>query len=210
MPKERVFDEHLAEYEEWFVANEWVYRSELKALEKVMHAPGRGVEIGIGSGLFAEPLGIREGVDPSAKMREKAAERGLQAIDGVAEELPYPDASFDFALMVTTICFVDDIVRSFLEAGRILKDGGRLVLGFVDKDSRIGRMYLEHKEESVFYRDALFFGTQEVCGILRDTGFGIGGIWQTVFGRLDEVRQVQEPKPGFGEGSFLALEGIKE
>ncbi|MGC9361345.1 MAG: class I SAM-dependent methyltransferase [Candidatus Syntrophosphaera sp.] len=210
MPKERVFDEHLTEYENWFLVNEWVYRSELKALEKVMPKTGRGVEIGIGSGLFAEPLGIREGVDPSAKMRGKATERGLQAIDGVAEELPYPDESFDFALMVTTICFVDDIVRTFLEAGRILKNGGRLVLGFVDKDSSIGRMYLEHKEESVFYRDALFFGTQEVCGILRDTGFGVGGIWQTVFGRLDEVRNVQEPKPGFGEGSFVALEGIKE
>lgn len=210
MPKERVFDEHLPEYEKWFVANVWVYRSELKALKKVTPKTGRGVEIGIGSGLFAEPLGIREGVDPSARMREKAAERGLKAIDGVAEELPYPDESFDFALMVTTICFVDDIVKSFLEAGRILKKGGRLVLGFVDKDSRIGKMYLEHKEESVFYRDARFFGTQEVCGILRDTGFEAGDIWQTVFGRLDEVLQVQEPKPGFGEGSFVALEAIKE
>jgi ubiquinone/menaquinone biosynthesis C-methylase UbiE len=209
MPKERVFNEHLNDYEKWFVVNEWVYRSELKALEKIMPKTGRGVEIGIGSGLFAEPLGIREGVDPSAKMREKAAERGLNAIDGVAENLPYSDDSVDHALMVTTICFVDDIVKTFLEAHRILKNGGRLIIGFVDKDSPVGKMYQKHKQESVFYRDAIFFGTDEVLGLLQKTGFTHMATWQTVFGRLDEILEVQKPKPGYGEGSFVVIDAAK-
>ena len=67
------------------------------------------MEIGVGTGRFAEPLGFREGVEPSPAMAERARRRGLEVTDGVAENLPLPDATYDVALMVTTICFVDDL-----------------------------------------------------------------------------------------------------
>ena len=115
MAKTRPFDEHPGRYERWFEDNWYVYRSELKAIESVFPASGRGVEIGIGSGRFAEPLGITEGVEPSQSMRRLAAGRGLAVTDGVAEALPLEDGSYDFALMVTTICFVDDPRAAFGE-----------------------------------------------------------------------------------------------
>jgi len=38
-----------------------------------------------------------------------ARDRGIKVIHAVAERLPIKDSQFDFALMVTTICFLDDV-----------------------------------------------------------------------------------------------------
>ena len=103
MAKTEPFDKHLDQYEEWFFENHYAFQSELAAIRKALPDSGKGIEIGIGSGKFAVPLGIKEGIEPSKTMREKAMERGLSVIDGVAENLPVPDNSYDFVLMVTTI-----------------------------------------------------------------------------------------------------------
>jgi len=115
MAKTGPFNEHLAEYEQWFIDHSYVFRSELEAIREVLPRHGNGVEIGIGSGLFAYELGIRDGVEPSGVMREKAWERGLHAVDGIAEKLPYHANTMDFALMVTTLCYVDDVIKAFKE-----------------------------------------------------------------------------------------------
>jgi SAM-dependent methyltransferase len=205
MAKTKPFDEHLDEYEQWFSDNHYAFESELEAIRRVLPETGKGIEIGIGSGIFAAPLGIREGVEPSETMRGKAAERGLHVIDGVAEKLPVEDKSYDFALMVTTICFVDDINRSFAEAHRILKEGGSLILGYVDKESPVGRLYLSSKEKSVFYKDARFYSTEEVYRILRKNNYIIISTYQTVFGMLNTINEIQEPEPGYGKGSFVVI-----
>ena len=209
MAKTKVFDENLNEYEQWFIINEFVYRSELEAVQKAIPKNKKGFEIGIGSGLFAKPLGIEEGIDPSSKMRKKARERNLKVIDAVAEDLPFPDESKDFALMVTTICFVDDIYKSFQEANRVLKQNGHLIIGFVDKDSPIGKFYLKHRNESLFYQNAIFFRTEEVYELLRKTGFEIKETYQTVFGKLDKIKQIQETLEGYGKGSFVVIKAKK-
>ena len=209
MPRTGPFNQFTDQYEDWFAKNRSVFQSELNALRKVVPAEGRGIEIGVGSGIFARPLGITEGVDPSAPMRARARERDIHAVEGIAEALPFEDRSFDFAVMVTTICFVDDPERSLQEANRILIDSGTLVMGFVDKDSPVGKKYLEHREESVFYKDAVFYGTDELIGMMEKTGFGIREIHQTVFGELEQVRSVQESLKGYGKGSFVVIAADK-
>ena len=47
-------------------------------------------------------------------MRKLARKRGLHVYDAVAERLPFESEQFDFVLMVTTICFLDDIRTSFI------------------------------------------------------------------------------------------------
>ena len=64
-------------------------------------------------------------------MRKLARERKIRVYNAVAESLPFEAGQFDFALMVTTICFVDDIEKSFKEVKRILKSGGLFIIGFV-------------------------------------------------------------------------------
>ena len=209
MPKTEPFDKHLDLYEEWFVANRFVYESELAAVRQLIPREGKGVEIGVGSGLFAAPLGISTGVEPSEKMAAKARERGITVVKGVAEALPFDDDFFDHALMVTTICFVDDVERSLHEVNRILKKEGVFILAFVDKESPVGKVYQAMKEKSLFYRPATFFSTEELLEALHKTGFREERIVQTVFGMLDEVKEVQPVREGYGEGSFVVIRAGK-
>jgi hypothetical protein len=51
MAKTKPFDEHLAEYEQWFIDSHFVFQSELPAIQKVMPAKCNGIEIGVGSGI---------------------------------------------------------------------------------------------------------------------------------------------------------------
>lgn len=147
MPKTKVFDENLKEYENWLISNKFVYQSELKAIEKTIPKNKKGVEIGIGSGLFAHPLDIKEGIDPSYKMREKARDKNLKVIDAVTEDLPF--------------------------------------------------------------HDAIFFGTEEVYRILKNAGFKIEATYQTIFGKLNEIEEIQEVQRGYGNGSFVVIKARK-
>jgi SAM-dependent methyltransferase len=209
MAKTAPFDNYLAEYEHWFDDNYSVFLSELEAIRKVVPARSGGVEIGIGSGIFALPLGINEGCDPSASMRKKAVGRGLNVIDSIAENLPYTTESFDYALMVTTICFVDNPLQSIREVYRILKPDGIFIIGFVDKDSPVGKEYIKNKEKSLFYKDAVFFSTEEIYKLLIAGGFTIGQTYQTVFGKLNDIKEIQQPEKGSGKGSFVVIKAKK-
>jgi len=209
MSKTRPFDQYTDEYEAWFVNNKYVFQSELNAIKKALPDKGDAIEVGIGSGIFAAPLGIREGVDPSEAMREKAKKRGIRVMDAVAENLPYADQSKDVVLMVTTICFVDDIYKSFREVHRVLKDGGYFIIGFVDKNSLVGKFYLGQKDENVFYEDAIFWGTEELYEILKDTGFKINNTFQTVFGKIEEINKVQDVLVGYSQGGFVVIKAQK-
>jgi SAM-dependent methyltransferase len=209
MAKIKPFNEHVSEYEQWFVDHYFVFQSELTALRKAIPEKGAGVEIGIGSGIFALPLKIQDGIEPSPAMRRKAKERGIYPIDGVAEKLPYPDKSYDYSLMVTTICFLDNIIQSFKEVYRILRKKGKFIIGFVDKNSPVGKIYLENREQSLFYKDAIFYNTREVYRYLRKTGFKIDMTWQTVFGSLNDIVEDQKPRKGYGKGSFVVIRARK-
>ena len=209
MAKIEPFDRYTAQYEQWFELNKYAYESEILAIKALLPASGEGFEIGVGSGLFAKPFGIKFGIDPSEKMREIARKRGIDAIDGIAESLPYDDSRFDFALMVTTICFLDDIEAALKEAHRVIKPGGSLIIGFVDKNSALGKQYLKHKNESLFYRIATFYSVDEVVFFLKKAGFRDYTFTQTVFHYLHEIHAVEPVKKGYGEGSFVAVRVIK-
>jgi ubiquinone/menaquinone biosynthesis C-methylase UbiE len=210
MAKTKPFDLYTARYEQWFELNKYVYESEISAIQSLLPASGEGLEIGVGSGLFADPLGVRHGIDPSERMRELARKRGIEAVDGVAESLPYDDARFDFALMVTTICFLDDTEAALREAYRVLKPGGCLIIGFVDRESALGKQYVKHREESLFYMIATFYSVDEVVSFLEKTGFGDCTFKQTIFHSLREIRAVEPVKEGYGEGSFVVVSARKK
>ncbi len=205
MPKITAFEEHSSQYEAWFEKNRSTYKSEICAIKKVLPENKHGLEIGIGSGKFAVPLGIKIGIEPSAKMRKIAEKRGLKVIEGVAEKLLFKNSEFDFALMVTTICFVDNIKKSFQEVYRILKPGGCLIIGFVDKNSAVGKMYLKHKHESIFYKEADFYSVDEVVFYLKKTGFKNFTFYQTIFKKLKDIKKIEPVKRGYGKGSFVVI-----
>jgi len=205
--KIKPFEEHYERYEGWFEEYRYAYLSELEAVRRLI-PEGKGIEIGVGSGRFAESLGIKQGVEPSVKMAEIARRRGIRVIEGVAEDLPLKDESFDFVLMVTTICFLGDVERAIREAHRILKPGGSIIVGFIDRESSLGGEYLKYREENVFYREATFYSVPEVLSLLK--GFRHVSVLQTIFRPLNSIDSVEPVLEGYGKGSFVVIRAIKE
>ncbi|MHA1730682.1 MAG: class I SAM-dependent methyltransferase [Promethearchaeota archaeon] len=207
MPNFEIFDAHASEYDAWFSRHQGEYKAELGAVRQLLPTSEfRGIEVGVGSGKFAAPLGIGLGVEPSKEMAARAAELGIQVIHGVAENLPFPDASFDLVLMVTTICFVDDAPAAFAEVHRVLDSRGVVVVGFIDRDSELGWRYLAKKDESKFYGPANFFSTREVVEILEGAGFREFEFRQTLFPGHKRLKI----ESGTGRGSFVAVRGERE
>lgn len=204
-PKTTPFDAHHQRYEAWFEKHEAAYISELLALRPFVPWQGKGLEIGVGSGRFAGPLGVQVGVDPSPAMLTHAMERGIEVVQGVAENLPFADDSFDYALIITTICFVNSPVNMLTEARRVLKPGGRVVIGFIDRESDLGQHYLAHQAESVFYRAATFYSADEVEKLLLEAGFSIDNWGQTLTRPLPETRQIEPLQAGRGHCAFVVV-----
>jgi SAM-dependent methyltransferase len=74
----QVFETSAQEYDAWFDRHRAVYESELLALKRVIAPGGLGLEIGVGTGRFAAPLGIAVGVEPAAAMADMAWGRGIK------------------------------------------------------------------------------------------------------------------------------------
>jgi SAM-dependent methyltransferase len=89
------------------------------------------LDVGCGSGVLTEELARRlgaervAGVDPSALL-QACAERvpGADLRAGKAEELPWPDDSFDAALAQLVIHFMDDPAAGAAEMARVTRGGG--------------------------------------------------------------------------------------
>ena len=209
MPKIQPFEQNVERYEEWFDRYPLAYASELEAVRALLPKGGDGLEVGVGTGRFAVPLGVREGIEPSGAMARLAVERGVNVRSGTAEALPCKDGSFDYLLMVVTVCFLDDVYLAFREAHRVLRPGGQVLIGFIDRVSPLGRAYEKLGDENVFYRDATFFSTDEVVFHLSEAGFGEFVFRQTIFQHPGEMEKADPGKPGYGEGSFVVVRGRK-
>jgi len=210
MAKTLPFEIHYEQYDKWFDQNEKIYESELLAVQSLLPSEGNRIEIGVGSGRFAARLGIREGVEPAAGIAKLACARGICVKRGTAEALPLPDAAYDAVLLVTTLCFVDDVKRTFAEAHRVLKANGCIVLAFIPKDSPFGRFYDQIRDSDEFFRAATFYTKQAVFGALRKAGFAVNRTVQTLT-RSPQVANdtVEEPSPGHDRGSFVVVRATK-
>lgn len=202
------FEKHTGRYESWFSRNWGAYLSELDAVRALL-PEGEGVEIGVGTGRFAGPVGIRLGIDPSREMINTARKREIDVVRGIAEALPLRSSSLDIALLVTTICFVDNPRNTMKEAYRILKPGGSLVIGFIDRTSPLGRQYIEHSKESVFYEVARFYSVDELKTYLGEVGFHCLDFVQTLYHPSPSVTTKETVKKGHGKGSFVVIRARK-
>jgi ubiquinone/menaquinone biosynthesis C-methylase UbiE len=204
-----VFKEQANEYDYWFIRHEFSYRSELAAVKAFIPPAGRGLEIGVGTGRFAAPLGIKVGVEPARAMAEIARTRGIRVIQGYAEILPFADGSFDVVLMVTVLCFLRDPFQALCEATRVLTTQGRLIIGMIDPDSPLGKSYEVNKEKSKFYRQARFLPVEHVLKWLGKLGYLSLQTHQTIFQDPATITALEPVRKGHGEGVFVVMAGEK-
>jgi SAM-dependent methyltransferase len=116
------------------------------ALERLAAGPeDRILELGCGSGRLLFRLAARArrgrvvGLDPSALMVRHARHRNrrwieagrAEVVQGWSHDLSrFPDAGFDRVLGVHVACFWEEPGRDLAEVRRVLRPGGRLLLGF--------------------------------------------------------------------------------
>lgn len=205
----QVFEESAREYDAWFDRHRLVYESELRALKRFIGSGGIGLEIGVGTGRFAVPLGIEVGVEPAAAMADIARRRGLKVYRAMAAALPFRRDSFDLAMMVTVICFLRDPFLSLAETTRVLKPGGRIIIGMIDRDSPLGRSYEAHKQESPFYRQANFYSISQVLAWLARLNYRKVEVCQTLFRELSDITHLEPVRAGHGDGGFVVIAAQK-
>ena len=128
----------------WMLDKELPFLTRERLLDVLAPAPGeRMLEIGPGTGLFSLPVAERLGpagtldvVDIQPVMVDhtlrRAREAGLTTVRGTtadAGRLPFADASFDAAYMITVLGEISDQHAALAEIRRVLAPGGRLVVG---------------------------------------------------------------------------------
>ncbi|HEY6834844.1 MAG TPA: class I SAM-dependent methyltransferase [Gaiellaceae bacterium] len=100
-------------------------------------AQGATIEIGAGTGLnvqhYPDAVTRLVLVEPDRHMRARLDRRvdelspSAEIVDAAAERLPFPDATFDTAVVTYVLCSVPDQQRALQEIARVLKPDGRLL-----------------------------------------------------------------------------------
>ncbi len=204
----RPFEDLAWQYDSWYdEEGKLIFAIEADALLGVLDGlPEPWLEIGAGSGRFACRLGIEYGIEPSLKMVEMSRNRGIEVRQGRGEERIFAAVSFGTVFIILTLCFLDSPEEVLREARRILKPGGKLVLGLILKDSAWGKYYEEKKRQGHhFYRLSRFFSYDEIEAMLTGCGFMVDDIRSTLYQQPGKVKQRETAQQGLERGAGFTV-----
>jgi len=169
----RIFEGKAEKYDKWYDKNKEIFEEEVKCIENLIE--GKNIaEIGVGTGRFAEKLGVEIGIDASLDMLKIAKKRKIEVVRGDAHNLPFKNSTFDCLLFIVTICFLDNPIKALNEAKRVLKLNGYLIAAIVPADSELGKRYMEMgKQGHKFYSKAKFYSVKEIREMFENVGFKV-------------------------------------
>jgi len=123
-------------YDKMLASEEKKFLGAIRA-EMLKDVTGNVLEIGAGTGVnfqYYQPGANVTATEPDPYMLERAKKRASEAKVAIelrqvaAEELPFPDASFDFVIDTLVLCSVSDPRKVLSEIKRVLKPGAELRL----------------------------------------------------------------------------------
>jgi ubiquinone/menaquinone biosynthesis C-methylase UbiE len=199
------YDRNWREYEEWIKSHPHIHESEIIALQKVVPS-GVGLEIGVGTGRLASALSIQFGLDPSWNMLKLAQQKKVFVVQGFGENLPFKKESFNFILIVYTIELADDALRFLKEAVKALKKGGVLILGITNRESAWGKFY-EQEAATGFWH---FYTIEEILRYFKRIRLKFQAAFHTHFHAPPDIKEIEEPKIGFGKGGLVVFKAVKQ
>ncbi len=138
------------------------------------------LDIGCGTGNFSiklAQLGASVvGIDVSQKMLVKAHEKAklskinieFKLMNGL--ELEFLDNTFDGVFSMAAIEFIIDYPKMIFEMFRVCKQGGHILVGTINRDSKWGALYQkkEYREKVKIFQHAYFKTPEELCKINRE------------------------------------------
>lgn len=144
----------------------------------------KALDVGCGTGNYTIELARQGaevfGIDSSEEMltwaRRKARRNGIEISFQVADaqRLPFPEHSFDLIVSNGLLCFLKEPERALVEMNRVLKPGGVLVVGVLNKWSpwalfrRIKGLF-----KDTIYNQAHFISPPVLEGLLKQAGFQV-------------------------------------
>ena len=152
----------------------------------------RILDVGCGDGALATALAGRganmTGVDADSRMlaagRARAGAMGLAVafVEGDVGALPFPDASFDVVVAVTVLCFVPDTQHAVREMARVLRPGGRLVIGELGRwNWWAAKRRIKGWFGSATWRAAKFRTAHELERLVRSAGLDVTATRGAIF-----------------------------
>jgi len=206
-----VFHERADEYDSWF-EDSLLFTIEAAAIETLnVPATSPSLEIGVGPGRFAQKFGSDFGIDPANAPLHLAADRKIKVCQAVGESLPFLSNCFSRVSLFFTLCFVQNPAEVLGECHRVLKDDGKLILGFVPATSPWG-LALQKKKEAghPFYEYAHFLNLNKCKELIQTNGFSIINSYSSLHQKPGEVTEMEEPIIGMDkEAGFIALQSQK-
>ena len=176
-----------ASYDEWYKSpfGALCHRLERDALFSLAgFRPGEFVlDAGCGIGVYLEEmrrLRVRAvGLDEDEDMLAYASRTrgyGADLVRARLQELPFKPCSLDKVLSVCALEFLPDPLPALKELSGTLKDGGILLLGFLNIDSPWARLRMEKgKQAASVWRGVRFYSLAEVAGIASGAGLSLCG-----------------------------------
>lgn len=199
------FDVCAEDYDRWFDSPQGkvLFEMEVEAVRLLMKDLEKPfLEIGVGTGRFAKELKIDFGVDPSSKALEMAKRRKIKVKKARGEKLPFKDKTFGAVFLLFTLCFVDNPQKVVSEAKRVLKKGGSLIIGIINRESQWGQLYIKKKAEGhPIYRHARFYNISEAEKIAKKAGMTVAAYSSTLCQPPSETPYKEAAHKGLADGA---------
>ena len=205
------FDLSAPKYDAWYETSKGrqVLETELKALDGLIPGTGVGVEIGAGTGIFAESLSSDARtiicIDPSIGMLRRASERGLHVVLAPGERPPLRDRCLGFAYLVTVLEFVEEPSAVLEGAKGALRDSSPVVVLTINRDSPWGALYERLRDEgNPIFSVARLYSFEEARAFIEAVGLVVAEAFGTLISGPDEPEAGDgRVPPGSPAGIFL-------
>jgi ubiquinone/menaquinone biosynthesis C-methylase UbiE len=171
---------HASNYDDWYTSPIGRFIDQVESdTALALFAPCKGMRVldaGCGTGNFSLKLArigcSVTGVDISAEMlniaRSKSpADLSLEYLQMDLHKLNFPDQVFDGVLSMAALEFIPDPLPVYQELYRVLKPGGKLLIGTINGDSSWGEIYRQQARENVdsIFRKAHFHTLKDLANL---------------------------------------------
>ena len=193
------FDGYAEQYDSWFMENANLFESGLRLFKKALGdiAGKKLLSVGCGSGLFESYIDCSqvEGIEPSRDMGEIAKKRGVNVICfGLIEDVDLPENTYDVIYFNGSSSYMEDLVPVYQKSLAALKDGGKLILLDVPKESAFGFMYLLGKSLGT-YEHAYLEGTMPA--VPYPLALASSGVWHSTEEKIEVLKKLGITKFSF-------------